>query len=77
MATKSITIEEDAYNMLKSWKERNESFSDVVRKLASRPKLTDFVGLLRGEQGERLEKVIREKRAASRKRAVRRFRELQ
>ncbi|MBI2142019.1 antitoxin VapB family protein [Candidatus Woesearchaeota archaeon] len=59
-----IKLEEDAYNLLKSWKGERESFSDVVMKLASRPKLSDFVGILSGESGEVFEKSIKDLRKA-------------
>lgn len=34
MATKTLTIMEDAYEMLLSKKTKNESFSDVIRRIA-------------------------------------------
>ncbi len=46
MGTKTITIMDDAYHLLKSRKMKNESFSDVIRrelKTSKRP-LSDFVG---------------------------------
>ena len=36
MATKTLTITEDAYEMLKRQKGESESFSQVIRKLAMR-----------------------------------------
>ena len=46
MGTKTITIMEDAYNLLKAKKENSESFSDVIRRELSKSKraLTDFAG---------------------------------
>jgi len=46
MVTKTITIMEDAYRLLKARKKVNESFSDVIRrelKTSKRP-LIDFAG---------------------------------
>ncbi len=40
-------------------------FSDVVRKLSGRARLTDFIGVLSPESGDRLEKVVKEGRKAS------------
>ena len=46
MGTKTITIMDDAYNMLKSRKLKNESFSDVLRRelKESKKSLSDFTG---------------------------------
>ena len=46
MGTKTITIMEDAYNLLKAKKEINESFSDVIRRELDAPKklLIEFAG---------------------------------
>ena len=38
MATKTISIMKDAYNMLASLKKKDESFSDVIRELAMQRK---------------------------------------
>ena len=46
MATKTITIMDDAYGLLKSRKLKNESFSDVIRRELNKSKkpLIDFAG---------------------------------
>ena len=50
MATKSITITDDAYERLVSFKEPNESFSDVVKKLTKRNSILKLAGLLSTEE---------------------------
>lgn len=57
MATKTLTIMEDAYHLLVCHKHEDESFSDVIRRVLSRkPKktLADFAGILTKEEGELL-----------------------
>ena len=46
MATKTITIMDDAYDLLKARKLKKESFSEVIRRELSKSKrpLTDFAG---------------------------------
>jgi predicted CopG family antitoxin len=45
MASKTITLSLDAYRSLSRLKEGDESFSDVVERLANRARpLTDFAG---------------------------------
>lgn len=55
MATKTITIMEDAYEMLTSHKKAGESFSEEIRRVFSnehtRP-LSDFFGILGEEDGD-------------------------
>jgi len=63
MATKTITIMEDAYKLLKQEKQGNESFSDVIRRNIKKKKsLWDFVGLLSEENGEGMNNFINEQR---------------
>ena len=72
MATKTISITEDAYDILKTKKESTESFSEVIVRLAGKQKLSSFYGVLSKESAEALEKAIAESRkkhsAAHRKR---------
>ena len=57
MATKTLTITEDAYDLLAQNKLENESFSQEIRRvLAKRQKksLLDFFGILSKEEGQEL-----------------------
>ena len=54
MATKTLTITEDAYDLLVENKMESESFSEEIRRLLSkrkRRKLSDFFGILSKEEG--------------------------
>lgn len=66
MATKTITIMEDAYELLKQEKTGNESFSEVIRKVIPKKKsIWDFVGAwsdVPDEKIEELHEFIREHR---------------
>ena len=62
MATKSITITEEAYERLASFKEDKESFSDVVNKLTKRHSILDLAGLLTNTEADELEKNIKDMR---------------
>ena len=64
MGTKTITIMDDAYELLKQEKAGNESFSDVIRKVVPKKKsIWDFVGILTEEEGEKLQEFVRNQRA--------------
>lgn len=67
MATKTISITEEAYNRLANLKKENESFSMIINRVTQKKKLSDFFGVLSKESGERLEKVIKEGREKNRK----------
>lgn len=57
MATKTLTIMEDAYSMLLQNKQEEESFSDEIRRILSKREtkgLKDFFGILSEEDGKRM-----------------------
>ena len=58
MATKTITIMEDAYELLKQEKTGNESFSEVIRKVIPKKKsIWDFVGAWSDVPDEKIEEL--------------------
>lgn len=58
MATKTISLSEDAYERLRAMKREGESFSDVVRRLTAGVRLAEFHGALSAETAEALEAGI-------------------
>ena len=65
MATKTLTITEDAYTILKNKKMKDESFSEEITRLLSEKKkksLRDFFGILSNEEGEGMLQALEEKR---------------
>lgn len=55
MTTKTLTITEDAYNLLKELKLEDESFSEEIKRVLAKRNtrhLTDFAGILSNEEGE-------------------------
>ncbi|MBI2565292.1 antitoxin VapB family protein [Candidatus Woesearchaeota archaeon] len=71
MATKTITITEDAYDFLSAKKEDYESFSDVIKRLSGESDLLELAGLLTKEEADLVEKRIKESRKESNKRMER------
>ena len=67
MATKSITITHEAYERLVTFKEPQDSFSDVVYKLTQKYSLLDLVGVLSQPEAEELKRSIQEVRKRARK----------
>ena len=67
MATKNISITEEAYRRLFCLKKKNESFSEIIIKITGKTNLRDFFGVLSKESGDELEKNINEVRRESRK----------
>ena len=59
MPTKTITITEDAYEILKAMKEPKESFSETIRRIGKRKPLSAFFGILSKEAGDKLEENVR------------------
>lgn len=75
MATKTITIMDDAYQLLADNKLENESFSEEIRRIFSqqnKKKLKDFFGILSKEAGKELisnyEKIKQEQLKLTKKR---------
>ena len=66
MATKTISITEEAYERLKMKKEKNESFTDVINRVTGKRSIMELAGILSNEEGEKLEKYIKERRKTSR-----------
>lgn len=64
MATKTISLSEDAYERLKGMKREGESFSDVVRRLTAGVELRNFHGVLSGDTADELEATIAARRTA-------------
>ena len=61
MATKTLTIMEDAYKLLLENKFENVSFSETIRRLLSKKKkkrLSDFFGIISAEKGKAIRKDL-------------------
>ena len=63
MATKTISLTEEAYERLKEAKKEGESFSDVVNRITPGVQLSEYYGVL-GEGGsDELKRIVEERRA--------------
>ena len=71
MATKTLTITEDAYDRLDALKEDKESFTEVIRRLTSKVHITDFAGILTDEETKKVKERIKHEREESTKRMKR------
>ncbi len=45
MSTKTLSVDEEAYELLKKEKGEDESFSDVIKKIAKEKSLMDIAGI--------------------------------
>jgi len=69
MATKTISLDEEAYEQLRAKKRDGESFSDVVKRLAGERPWDEIVGIW--PDADELEDAIQEGRERSRERSDR------
>ena len=69
MATKTISLEEEAYERLVAHTREWESFSDVLERIAGERSWKDVAGILSAEQAEELEESIQGDRERSRERS--------
>ena len=76
MATKTISLDEEAYERLKAHKREGESFSEVVKRLAGERSWREVAGILSASEADELEAAIEDGRARSRERRDRLSREL-
>jgi predicted CopG family antitoxin len=65
MATKSITITTDAYDLLARHKGAHESFSDVITRIAKKNNFLELKGVLSKEHAEELSRHVKELRKAA------------
>ncbi|MFB9824664.1 antitoxin VapB family protein [Halobaculum roseum] len=67
MGTKTISLDDEAYERLRAHKREGESFSTVVKRLAGERSWREVAGIWEGEADE-LEAAIEEGRERSRER---------
>lgn len=60
--SKSIRLTDEAYERLKAHKSEDETFSEVVLRLAGERSLLELAGILTDEQADALEEAIEERR---------------
>ncbi len=63
MGTKNISLDDEAYEKLRTRKREGESFSDVVKRLAGERSLLEIAGILSEEEANELQNVIEDRRA--------------
>ena len=76
MATKNISITEDAYKRLAALRKTNESFSEIINRITDKNSLRDFIGIWSGEAGDRVKENIRRIREIRKKEEARRIEKL-
>lgn len=61
--SKSVRLSEEAYDRLAAHKREDETFSDVVLRLAGERSLLELAGILSDEEADELRDAIEERRA--------------
>lgn len=74
MATKTITIKEEAYNRLLAHKKPDESFSDeIIRHFSKKPNIMDFCGTwsdISDKEAEKMKREIYARRKGTRQKEI-------
>ena len=66
MATKTISITEEAYERLRTQKAPKESFTDVINRITGKRSIMELAGILSDEEASKMEDFIKKSRLASR-----------
>ena len=61
--SKSIRLSEDAYERLAAHKREDETFSDVVLRLAGERSLMEIAGILTDDEADAMREAVEERRA--------------
>jgi predicted CopG family antitoxin len=61
--SKSIRLSEDAYERLAAHKREDETFSDVVLRLAGERSLLEIAGILSDDEADAMRAAVEERRA--------------
>ena len=72
MATKNISITEEAYVRLASLRQGKESFSEIINRVTNKRRLLNFAGVLSRESADRIEEHVGKCRAELDKERTRR-----
>ena len=68
MGTKTISISDEAYNLLRAIREGNESFTETILKIAKKDPLERLTGILSKKEADELRSHIKASREAIDKR---------
>ena len=76
MATKNISITEEAYKRLANLRKGNESFSEIIVGITKKSDWKDFVGILSKEAADELENNINKSRERRNKERMERIKRI-
>lgn len=62
MGTKTIRLDDEAYERLASRKRKDESFSDVVKRVTGERSLLEIAGILSDDEAETMRETVAERR---------------
>jgi predicted CopG family antitoxin len=71
MGTKTISISDEAYSLLKHAKEERESFTETILRITRKDPLSALAGVLSSSDAEALERVVRDIRRKTNERVKR------